>query len=557
MAISNLNLNLLYQLYRTDSAKSQSPDGLIAEDDFSEASIQVQGDKVTITESDGDVFTYSLEALAAMNAALVGQQPAAQDPAQPETPAATTPDASQDTPAPTSANPTSANPTGNSDTLRDRKDIEADLSDVRIKISDYKKTIKDNEAKIAQLQSELDGIYDSIDKTVAEYIDKAEDIEEEVKEEVKKLTLAEIEKYKNGEYSSKEELYAAIKAGVENIMSSSALSALMSELESVLSQKENEAEPIIAEINSLTNENQTLQNEVNTLQEQENALVKELATVAAKEEEEKKAKSCDPIGFAVEGESGATYQYDFYVDRDNNGELTDATEFLGAQGYASGGQEGGWAEMTALDTDGDGYVSAQEMVDGNVQVVMTTIDKDGNKTQKSVSIAEAFGADSDIKINTRQNALKSDGSTPLGFNGDSGNTLLGNFNVTMDGQQYTGYQTADTFDYLNENYAFSSGEAQNKTQDAINSGTVNTGATGFTEQQFKYNIDSIMKSVQATVEEDLMKYAQEVCTEQGVTFSSDDKNKAQQEQANTVNMNEVPEELIELEEELRELSIAA
>ncbi|MBR6162267.1 hypothetical protein IKQ26_00015 [bacterium] len=562
----NLNLNLLYALYRMDAAKSQSPEGVIEQEDFNEASIQVSGDTVTITESDGDVFTYSLEALAAMNAAAIGQ-PAADTPAA-DTPAADTPAAdtpAADTPAattpssttPTSATPTSATPTGasNTDSLRTREEVEADLEEVRLKVDDYKKKIRDNKAKIAELQGQLDGIYDSIDKTVAEYIDKAEDIEEEVKEEVKRLTLAEIEKYKNGEYKSKDELYAAIKAGVENIMSASAISNLMTELENVLNQKEAEAQPIIAQINSLQNENTTLENEVESLQQKENALVKELATVAAKEEEEKKAKSCDPIGFTVQEDDGSTYQYDFYIDRDNNGQLTDSSEFLGAQGYAAGGQEAGWSEMAALDTDKDGYVSAQEMIDGNVQVVMTAVDKDGNKVQKNLSIAEAFGVDSDIKVNTRQNALKSNDAAPMNFNEDSGNTLLGNFNVTMNGEQYTGYQTADTFDYLNNNYTFSSGEAENTTQNVIDSGRVVNGAS---DVQFKYNIENIMQSVRAVVEDDFMKYAEEVSAQQGIAFSKEDKaDKTEQTNQNQNNNADVPEELLKLEEELMEFSLAA
>ena len=549
----NLNLNLLYSLYRNDAMKSTSPDGLIEQDDFNEASIQVSGDKVTITESDGDVFTYSLDALAAMNEAAVAQ-------AQTETPASQTPATTSQTPAATSQTPATTGATQNDNTnatLRPRKEIEDELADVRLKIDDYKSKIRDNKSKIEELQGQLDVIYDSIDKTVSEYIDKAEDIEEEIKEEVKKVTLAEIEKYKNGEYKTKDELYAAINAGVENIMSSSAISNLMTELENVLSQKEAEAEPIISQINTLTSENQKLTNEVDTLQQKENALVKELATVAAKEEEEKKAKSCDPIGFAVQGEDGSTTQFDFYIDRDNNGELTDASEFLGAQGYAQGGQEAGWSEMASLDTDGDGFVSAQEMKDGNVQVVKTTVDKNGNKVQQSVSIDEAFGADSDIKVNTQQDAAKSNGSAPLNFNSDAENVLLGNFSVTMDGQEFTGYQTADTLDYLNNNYNFSSGAAEGSNSQTIaneGSGTININ-----NQEFQYDIDELVKTVKSKVDDDFMKYAEEVSAQQGVFFSNNDKSdRTEQNNINAQpNKDEVPEELLELQKELMEFSLAA
>ena len=519
MAFS-FNVDLLYALYQKDALKSKNSDGLIEKDGFDDSVFQVSGDKVTVMEADGDVFTYNISELTNEKAsALLGAQK---------------PLGAEETNGTEGIQGTEGTQGTDGTSLRSRKEIEDELAEVRIKISELKDKIKENTEKITALEQDLEQIYDSIEKTISEYIDKAEDIEEEIKEEVKQLTLAEIEKYKNGEYKTKEELHDAIEAGVENLLSSSALAGLMNELEGILNEKKSEADAINSQISELTAENEKLGAEVDTLQIKENALVQELATVAAKEEEE--AKKCEPQGFSVKNEDGSITQYDFFVDRDNNGQLSDTSEFLGAQGYEAGGKEGAWDEMVTLDTDGDGFVTTDELELGNVKVVMTTVDKDGNKTQKVVDASEAFGSDEGFKISTKQNSEKSESDTPLGFNDSKyagQNELLGNFNVSFNGQDYTGYQTADSVYYLKENYTFNDESKLDKEKTILDAGLLTT--TG----EFKYDIQKIMQSFNKSVKGDLMEYAEDICAQNGIIFGHEDE--ATQDTKETPSAYETPE----------------
>lgn len=499
---ANFNVDLLYALYSKDVEKADNQNGLIKQADFDESVFTVSGDTVTVTESDGDVFTYNIADITGTGAG--GSTTATTDSTAV---ADTTAAAAATTAATTSTSATSS-------TTRSVEVIEAELNEVKTEIATKKAKIAENEAKISELQEQVDAIYGDIEKTVAEYIDKAEDIAEELKAKVKEITEREIEKYKNGEYESPEELHKAIESGVEGILSSSALAALMTELKDVLESKKAEAEPLITEMNTLNAENATLNSELSCLEQRETDLAQELCDAKCKPKEE--PKKCEPQGFSVKDDNGMTYQYDFFVDRDNNGDLTDASEFLGAERYAAGGQEGAWSEMTDLDTDGDGFVTAEEMDAGNVKVVMTSVDADGNKTQKAVSATEAFGENSDFKVNTTQNAEKSTDDVPMNFNDEkyanSGNELLGNFNVTFDGKEYVGYQTADSYEYLDDNYTFTSGQAENKTKDILNAGLL------FNTDSFKYDIDKIVDALNTATKEDLIEYAEEICAQNDIYF---------------------------------------
>ncbi len=535
MAVT-LNLSLLYKLYQHDSSRGGTLGGLIDGNSFNETSYQIVNGKVIITEADGDTFTYDLSQLTEANAEeffasglnsedLIGEVKA---------PEATTPPAGTPT-----TNPTGGT-TNNRGTNRTQAQIEADLDALREKREALEQKIKENGGKIEEFKEEIDKLYKDIEDTVDEYIDQAEDIAEDLKEQVKAATEKHIEKYKNGEYDSTKSLHNALAAEIQGILSATAMQRLMSELERVLGDKKAEVEPYIAEVGTLEGETETIQGEIEGMETEEAELTEEL------EEAKEEAKKADPQGFSIKGIDGSITQFDFFIDRDGNGGLTDASEFLGAQGFAAGGQEESWAEMTSLDTNGDGVVDMKELDAGNVKVVKTTIDANGNKIQEAMSASEAFGNNSDLKINTQQKAA-SEGDVPVNFGDYADNTVLGNFDVTYNGETYTGYQTADTMDYLNDNYNFTSGAAEGE-----NGETVPIARHAYrSNMEFKYDIDALVDSIdKSESESELLEYAEDYCRDRGIRFSGDEKSPVTETIKATAAQGDMADELKKLEKEL-------
>lgn len=510
----NFNLDLLYQLYRHDSAKGGTKGGLIDAENFNKEAYVVNGSQIIITEADGDIFTYDLNLLTqSTNPATLDMFLGSENPVGTVTTPTTTQDDSA-IPAPVGANDSS----GTRETgTRTQAEIQEELDRLKERREALEREIEENNGKIADYKEKIDALYADIESTIGDYIDQAEDIAEDIKERVKEATQKHIEKYKNGEYDSTKSLHNALAAELEGILSASAMEHIMSELERVLSDKKAEIEPYIAEIETIEGENEVIEQEVETIQQEEEQLEAEKLT--APEEKTCDPPPTEPQGFAIKGADGSKTQFDFFVDRDGNGGLTDASEFLGAQGFEQGGKEGAWAEMTSLDTNGDGSVDIKELDAGGIQVVKTTTDANGNRIQESMSASEAFGKDSDIKISTTQHDYLSTSDIPEGFNQFANNTLLGNFDVTMNGETYTGYQTADSMDYLNASYNFTSGSAEGQAaQGGAVSGTFNT------EQDFKYDIQAVVNKADVSEsKDDLMAYAEELCRKAGITFSDSDK----------------------------------
>ncbi len=506
----NFNLDLLYQLYRHDSSKGGTLGGLIDASNFNQEAYAINGNQITITEADGDVFTYDLNLLSrSSNPTTLADLLASEDPVG----TVTTP---KDTngPVPLGA----GNDTEESkSTTKTKEQIQAELDALKAKREALEQKIKDNGGRIEELQKLIDQVYGDIEKTIGDYIDQAEDIAEDIKEQVKKATEKHIEKYKKGEYDSTKSLHNAIAAELEGILSANAMQNLTAELERVLGDKKAEVEPYIAEIGTLEGENEQIQQQITDITAEEAKLEEEKLTAPE--------KTCDPPptepqGFAIKGDDGSITQFDFFVDRDGNNGLTDSSEFLGAQGFVTGGKEGAWSEMTSLDTNGDGFVDIKELDAGNVKVVKTTVDANGNKVQEAMSASDAFGKNADLKISTTQNATTSESDVPVGFNQFADNTLLGNFDVTLNGETYTGYQTADSMDYLNENYNFTLGSAEGAA--AENDYTL--AAWFGPKEQFKYDIKSIVDKVDVSdSESDLMEYAEEICVRNGINFSDSEK----------------------------------
>ena len=540
MAIT-LNPSLLYKLYMHDSTKGGTQGGLITQENFNENSYRIVGNQVIVTEADGDTFTYDLSQIGE-NAteeffadALNSDNPIGQV---------------QTTPAGTTdgqTGPVGENTANNNTkkTTRTQAQIQADLDALKERREKLEQEIKDNNGKIEDYKDKIDALYKEIEETIGEYIDQAVDITEDVKEQVKKATEKHIEKYKNGEYDSTKSLHNALAAEISNIMSAGAMGHLMEELERVLADKKAEVEPYIAEIETIEGENETIETEIESITTEEGDLQTELEEAKKQEQQQ---QQCEPQGFAITDAEGAVTQFDFFVDRDGNGDLTDASEFLGAQSYEAGGKEGAWSEMTTLDTNGDGVVDVGELEAGNVKVVKTTIDANGNKVQEAMSASDAFGKNADLKINTTQNATTSASDTPMNFNQFANNELLGNFDVTLNGQTYTGYQTADSMDYLNANYDFTSGSAEGAA--AANGTGSGKAIRNLFKEEFKYDIDSVVNNVdKSESESDLMKYAEDICNKNGIFFNNGDKN-------NNV-VNNMINEMLELQEKEKHIEFAA
>jgi len=524
----NFSLDLLYKLYRHDSSNGGTLGGLIEAENFNKNAYVVNGNQITVKEADGDVFTYDLSLLSQgesiFTEALSGNDPIGQITKPKDTTTDTTVPLADTTGDDTTTPTTPVTPTdgttgndGNKNTTKTKEEIQAELDALRERREKLEAEIQENKGKINDYRDKIDELYKEIEATIGDYIGQAEDISEEIKEQVKKVVEQEIEKYKNGEYDSTKALHNAIAAELQGILASSAMQNLMDELQRVLGDKRAEIEPYIAEVETIEGETEVKEDEVADIAEDEEQLQAELEDAPEKPEAPK-----EPQGFAIKGADGSVEQFDFFVDRDGNGGLTDATEFLGAQGYEAGGKEGAWAEMTNLDTNGDGTVDVNELEAGNVKVVKTTVDADGNKTQQAMSASEAFGKDSDLKINTTQKATTSESDTPMNFNQFANNELLGNFDVTLNGQTYTGYQTADSVDYLNENYNFTSGSAEG-------SNTTSSGRTApnFFREEFKYDTEAVVKNAdKSESENELMRYAEGICNRNGIFFTNEDKNNA-------------------------------
>ncbi len=169
------------------------------------------------------------------------------------------------------------------------------------------------------------------------------------------------------------------------------------------------------------------------------------ADIASKNDEIKAAqeaaakKSCDPIGFVMKDANGEQVQYDFIKD---DGNFDSTSDFLGADNQ--------WAEMQALDTDGDGVVTSDEMKEGNIKAVKTNADG----SQEVVDVSE-ISDDLSINLNSYTEGGAHDAiDTVTDTDGDGtvDQELLGTFSVNVDGQDIQGYNTLDDVDFLADKY---------------------------------------------------------------------------------------------------------
>ena len=294
----------------------------------------------------------------------------------------------------------------------------AQVKELNIEINENNSKLEILKGSITLIQKEVEGLIEAA-------IKDSEEIQEDQKEESAKIIREELDRYASSEG---EISFDDFQKGVSDRLDTLAGTANSKLSAVVLKMINAEAKMGVMKnymdtFKGLIDANKALADKVKDLQGQ--------AEQAGEGEAEDVSSRCDPIGFTVNG-----VKYDFFVDNDKDGKLTNETEFLGAKN--------GWAEMTALDTDGDGKVSVAEM--GDLKIVTT--DADGKQVIKDAK--DVLGANDTVDLNSYK-AVNQD------F--ENGNTLLGTYSMTFNGQEINdAYNTMDKLSFLDENYEFSDEE---------------------------------------------------------------------------------------------------
>jgi len=323
----------------------------------------------------------------------------------------------------------------------------------------------DSMAQLKALETTIKDLSETIEKKLEEAAKKQEIKIEEHQEAVEKAIADNVAKYieasKTDKPMTQEELQSGIKssiAGIEGIPSGaddvlSNLFVINSEL-SLLDANLAKVKTLTDHVKDIDTQIQGKTNELKAAKE---------AEAAAQAQQQECCPRPDPIGFQMKDAEGNEIQVDFFIDRDDDGKLTDASEFLGAVADAEG--KDGWSEMQALNKNGDDKIDAEELKDaenaedklgGELKVMVTIGDE-----QIPMSIAEFEAKYGPIEINANKDQETNTEVGPKNFEDEQyENERLGSFGLTVGGQELSGYQTRDDMDYLNDNYDFSSGSAE-------------------------------------------------------------------------------------------------
>lgn len=345
-----------------------------------------------------------------------------------------------------------------------------------------------NKEKKAELQAQWDALNTSaetiketveklseeIKKSLDEAIDAQKEITEEEQERVKELVSTQIEQFKKDKEAGKDvkmsDLQANIQAGLQEGGFDEEMSAILSDLV-VTNTKMVTMDSLLSELGVINGQMKMLDTEMANLDK----VIEEQEKAA-----EEAAKCCDPIGF--KNEDGTTFE--FVVDKDGNGELSNFSEFLGSENF--------FDEMVALDADGSGDVTNEELNDAGVMVLV----KDANGNQELKSIEEAFGGE-DVNVNLNSYAEAGEGAVA-----ENGQTLLGNFDISVGDDTYEGYSTLDSAEYLQENYTFTDENPNNLTVDGAAGAEDTENIEGDAERgQITADIDKFIEEYEAKLTE--------------------------------------------------------
>lgn len=288
--------------------------------------------------------------------------------------------------------------------------------------------------KMERIEEQMQELAQEAQDNILEAAKKQEKAIEDHEDDAKKALEQEIQKYIEANKDGKEGMTKSqLSSNIANAMPDPQMGAVMAKLV--------EANEQIAQIDSLLGSLNMLISDVRLLEVDISSKTAQYESAVKKEA----AKSCDPIGFTVDGTNGST-RYDFIVD---DGSFDTTSDFLGSQGQ--------WAEMQALDTSNDGIVSASELNDNNIKAVKTN--PDGSR--EIVNLADEFGSDFSIDLSSYKQGGSHSSINTLSDTDNDGvqdQRLLGTFNVNINNQSIKGYNTLDDVDYLEEQYGVSADE---------------------------------------------------------------------------------------------------
>lgn len=305
-----------------------------------------------------------------------------------------------------------------------------EIEALKTSIAGLENQIAYNNNQLSILEKNVEALKEEIEELIEQAIDESEEIAEEQKEEAKKIVAQELDNYTSAKGAMTYEEFQSNLAGRLDSLDSSSQSKLSSITIKLLNaeSKMSSLNGYLTQMNSLQNTNSLMQEQIGTKTVEMESLQAQMIEENANCEDDC-CQRTDPIGFETDGK-----KYDFFVDKDDNGLLSNEQEFLGAQD--------GWQEMSALDTNGDGKVDKSELEESDLKVVIT----DESGKQSVADAADIFGDEDSIDLNSYNE---------LNQEMDNGNALLGTFGLTFGGEKIEGYNTLDTLDWLDDNYEFS------------------------------------------------------------------------------------------------------
>ncbi|MDD3237025.1 MAG: hypothetical protein PHV37_02885 [Candidatus Gastranaerophilales bacterium] len=342
---------------------------------------------------------------------------------------------------------------------------------LQTQLSSLNSQIISNNNQIEALKGTVEQLQKEIEKQIDAAIEQSEEIADEQKKDASKIVSEELDRYTRAEGSM---TYDDFKGHLSNRLNSLSASGdtKLSQVINKMVDAENKMGTLkgyLDKMGTLIKANTNLASNASKLSDQVNDLVEKEKESAAKDDEN--CKRCDPIGFSQGGN-----RYDFFVDKDKNGDLSNENEFLGAKN--------GWNEMAALDANSDGKVSKDELAASDLKMVVT--DSSGKQTVKNA--ADVFKDGDSINLNS-YDAVNKDMS--------NGNTLLGTYSLTFNGDNVdNGYNTLDNVDWLRNNYNFS--DRDNGINDFAKDKNTAAKATDFSKvySEFENNYTNLEKKLE-------------------------------------------------------------
>ena len=318
-------------------------------------------------------------------------------------------------------------------------------------VEDLKDEYDANQQRMEAIKEEVEKLSEDAAEIIADALAMQEAAVAEAKEESQKAIDEQLQAYikanqEGGEGMTREQLQANIAGALPDSPSLTKTLGMILDANEMLS----DIDGLLSELKCLITTSADLKDKIDG------------AGAAA----ENASSGCkDPIGFVSNN-----VEYNFFVDKDGDGSLSQTNEFLGA--------ENNWNEMSALDTENnDGIVGISELVNAGVQLAGT----DGSVLSTVEDYTKAFGENFSINVGSyTEGGTHSAIDTVSDTNGNGivDQTLLGTFNLNVNGSTVQGYNTLDDEEWLSSTYGVAiSEDASNVTED-VTSGLLDTSNLG-------------------------------------------------------------------------------